>query len=172
MQTSMRTLVAVLVVVVLSSAARSEQPKSLSTATVVDAQGRKVGPVFSLINVPRNPIVVVAFTVETQPFVLFVFPFSMTGDSTGPFFESTDCSGPPLIEAVGISLFPSAAVSGPGHTVYLAEPDATSQFFESIGSALSMDGTCSPGARGGLMGIAARPVMELDTLFTPPFSVR
>jgi hypothetical protein len=117
---------------------------------------------------------VVVFDLNKRLFVLFVHPQGFVGTGSGsPIFESSNCSGPALIELTENQFFPLSVVSAPGSTVYLAEPNAEPLFFESLGgSTLLPDGRCvlrSPGAVGAL---PAQPVIDLAPLFIPPFRVR
>ena len=154
-------------------AAGGERLKSVSALTVVDAHGTEVGPLISAYapGPSSSPVLgMVAFRVDHQPFALIVSRLQISGGSSGPYFFSPNCSGEPWIEG-GTTLIPLGAVSAPGHTVYAPEPGATRQIFNPFdGSRLDPDGTCQ--AFNGPIGLlAARPLVELDTLFTPPFSV-
>jgi hypothetical protein len=158
-------------------AASQEPLKSLSALTVVDAHGTKVGQVISLRTLPTILVftAVVAFEVAQQPFVLLVSPSGYNASGPAVFFASGNCSGTPLVSAqlVVISIIELAAVSAPGHTVYLSDPDATPQrFIPFVGTQLAPDGTCQPANFDNIEMLAARPVVDLDTLFVPPFSVR
>jgi hypothetical protein len=156
----------------------SQEPlKSLSSLEVVDAHEQKVAAVFGLFQSSSGPSAfsraVVVFEVDKQPFVVIVSVNAFLGTVSGPFFQSSNCSGPPLIADVPQSIIAQSAISAPGHTVYVTEPDATPQRFDSFqGTFLAQDGTCQPTGGGGITLLAARAVVDLDTLFTPPFSVR
>jgi hypothetical protein len=156
-----------------------EKLKSLSSLTVVDADDQKVAPVISLIqaNVNGPFAAVVVFDVDRQPFALQVTPLEFSGIGQGPFFFSADCSGTPMVGSSSLSfpLIELATVSAPGQTVYVSDPDATTQTLPPFsGSLLHPDGTC--GSLGGRPFptelIAARSIVDLETLFTPPYRVR
>jgi hypothetical protein len=156
----------------------AEPLKSLSALTVVDAHGTKVGSVISLLLLNPalgNVTALVAFAVGQQPLVLLVGPrgFVSTG---GPFFNSKNCSGPPLVSSGVVlnSIVEPPAIGVPGHTVYLSEPGAMAQDFATFdGTQLALDGTCQPvHFDSNISLLPARAVVDLDTLFTPPFSVR
>jgi hypothetical protein len=150
--------------------------KSLSSLMVVDAHGTTVGPVISLLRATAGPFfAVVAYEVDQQPFVLLVASFQLSGSAPGPYFASGNCSGPPLVGDEPGSVMAGAVVSAPGHTVYVAEPDTTPQSFDGFqGTLRAQDGTCQPFVvlDGRITLTAARAVVDLDTLFTPPYRVR
>ena len=157
----------------IAATASGQSFKNRKSITVVDAHGVMVGPVFSTEDFFNGSKVTVAFEFEKQPFVLLVFPHQFLSNSgMGPLFESSNCSGSPLVASAGGSPLPANAISAPGSTVYLAQPDATPQQFNPfIGSELNPDGTCTP-VSSALTAVPARATIDLDTLFTPPFSVR
>jgi hypothetical protein len=155
-------------------AAGAEKLKSISTIEVYDATGKKVGEVFSLFNNAAGvgAGVLMAFEVEDQPVVL---PVSTRGFTSGgsPFFNSGNCSGTPLLPFNETLLLPQAVLSAPGKTLYLQMPDAVPQrFIPFTGTRLNPDGTCTPVNFDNIELVTARPVVDLDMLFTPPFSVR
>jgi hypothetical protein len=154
-------------------AAGQEPLKSLSALTVVDANEKKVGSVFSLSLTEVGTLnAMVVFDVEEQPFVVLVSTNRFFGSSAGPYFASGNCSGLPLVGSLNMDLIPLAIVAAPGKTAYVVEPDATPQHFDAFqGTRLTPDGTCQP-VSGGITLTAARAVVDLGIFFTPPFSVR
>jgi hypothetical protein len=158
--------------------AGQEPLRSLPTLTVIDGHGQRVGTVTSLLILnPAIPILIglVAFAVGDQPFILRVGSQGIGSGNGMPLFNSGNCSGTPLVfeSIVTNSLIEPAVVSAPGHTVYLSEPGAMPQVFTSfVGTQLRSDGTCLPANLGNISLLPARAVVDLDTLFTPPFSVR
>ena len=94
-------------------------------------------------------------------------------------FNSNDCSGPPLIQVWGLTnfnpgFFSLSAVSTPGRTLYLEKPAAFPLILDTFsGSRVSFQGVCVPTTNSThSLYFPADPVIDLDTLFTPPFSVR
>jgi hypothetical protein len=169
---SLITIVAtILMVSITATIAAQSALRSRTSVAVVDAKGVKVGDVFSLVDICCGLIGAVAFEVNKEIFVVLVSPQGFTADEPNVvLFTSSDCSSPPFVVAEGgPTLFPAAAVTAPGSTVYLAEPDAT---FEHLANSwrLVSDGSCVP--FGELGALPAHVVINLDTLFTPPFSVR
>ena len=126
---------------------------------------------------PAIPLLIglVAFTVGQQPFILRVSPRGITSGNGVPLYASGNCSGQPMVSdtIVTNSLIEPAAVSAPGHTIYVSEPDAEPQRFTPfVGTQLAQDGTCQPANFDNISLLPARAVVDFDTLFTPPFSVR
>jgi hypothetical protein len=161
----------------LAYAAAEGPLKSLSSLTVVDAHGTKIGPVISLFRAPiGNVFAMVAFEVQQQPFVLLAGPLGLGSiGSLGPYFTSGNCSGAPLVpsQVLVCSMIEQPTVSAPGHTVYLSGPDAEPQrFIPFVGTQLTADSSCQPASFDNIDLVPARPVVDLDTLFTPPLSVR
>jgi hypothetical protein len=162
--------------------AASQDPrlKPLDSLTVFDAHDKKVGPVFSvtlaLSGGPATAMVV--FEVDQQPFVLRVEPQGCVGSASSVVYRSSDCSGSPFIltgpRAVQmVNLFPENAVDAPGHTLYLEDQTADRIPVSSFSGSQLDDGTCLPASFGaGATLIPVQSIVDLDTLFTPPFSVR
>lgn len=159
-------------------AASPEPLKSLSSLEVVDTDDQKVGPVISLYKVDIQPafIAAVVFEVDKQPFVVSVLATRfLSGSTEGPFFQSSDCSGTPLVRRDTQSIITMAVISAPGSTAYVAEPDATPfTVINFEGTRLRQGVGCEPAIvqNATTTFLAARAVVDLDTLFTPPFSVR
>jgi hypothetical protein len=182
MQKSLLTLViAVILVLVSLTATSAAQPvlKSLSSLTVVDAHGVKVGELFGI---SANGNGLVAFEVDQQPLLLslnangFVFTsiFFLSGDCTGASYLRTS-----LNPATILNLFPLVAVSATGRVLYLPTGAAplqdTSEDPGFMGSKFIATGACVPPTRideEQAWYIPVIPVIDLNTLFTPPFSVR
>lgn len=183
MQKSLLTLViAVTLVLVSLTATSAAQPmlKSLSSLTVVDAHDVKVGELFGIL---ANGDGLVAFEVDQQPLLL-----SLRADGfvlTSIFFLSGDCTGASYLRtgqnpANTMDLFPLVAVSAPGRVLYLPTGAAplqdTSEDIGFMGSKFNLAGACVPPSRildeQPAWYFPAIPVIDFNTLFTPPFSVR
>lgn len=176
----------ILLILVLSTVATtsqgSEQP-TLSTVqglVVVDADGKKLGEVVGIARgndrgtTPGLDGPVVAFSVNGHVFTVVVFEdhFFGNGRWDSVSFDSPDCTGTPFIRETGSAL-PSVVVNTPGNTVYIEDPDATVQTVTVRSSLREMHhgGGCITGDREDDL-IRAIPLIDLDTVFTPPFTVR
>jgi hypothetical protein len=180
MQKFLLTLVIAVTLVLASLTAAFAAPpvlKDRNSLTVVDAHGVKVGDLFSGDTINGF----LAFEVDQQPFVLRVSPQGLAGAFTTVVFNSNNCSGPPLIFRRDETTFPAAfllypanAIDGPGRTLYLEDPAADPFVLQTFsGSQLDVDGTCRPASTTDpSVFVPVQPIIDLDTLFTPPFSVR
>jgi len=103
------------------------------------------------------------------------------------YFDQENCAGTPLLILQGTlgetrpTLLPLVAVALPGHTVYLAENEGPAQtfYYTSTLKAISATEPYNHGGQceniGSISPINARqatPLIDLDTLFTPPFRAR
>lgn len=85
-------------------------------------------------------------------------------------FESADCSGTPWMTPVSHLLLSNAAIQSPGNTVYIPDPVIAPQII--IPRSVSFEGACSGWSSFGELLVPAQPVIDLLTVFTPPFTVR
>jgi len=88
-----------------------------------------------------------------------------------PRFESTNCTGTLLTDewSPSHSIFPHVVTGPPGNTIYLPDLNASPQQFR-YRSQLNPEG-CVP-ADDLLTGVPATALIDLDILFTPPFTVQ
>jgi hypothetical protein len=148
---------------------------------VVDADGKQVGTVVgAMINQ-----VTIALSVNGRGVLLDVVSTVSTEYSPGAgvlaplrgssllSFESRDCSGPPLLSQRPPRLLDAGAIAPPGLTLYLpAVPRAAPATFV-WGSYVGIAGCQAvpmPVTVGDLVPAVA--VVDLLTLFTPPFRLR
>lgn len=145
---------------------------------VYDANGNHIGPVMNVVT-PEGPVVV-AVKVGERVIPLFMTRTSIGVDYSGSnnlYFETTDCTGPPFLAQSSVML-PRAIVAKPGRTVYFADPFGpshliTQRSFLPGGDSGQPPGSCSSEAQPSVRTVVpAVPLTDLDTLFTPPFSVR
>ncbi len=145
--------------------------QALSSLTVVDVHGKLVGPIQGGFGVVYR-INGVLVNVQASPSGFI---------HSGRFlFASTDCSGTPLMQpSSNGSFFENVTVGDPGSSVYVADPGAIPLpvFVQSIFDPSSR--ICSSNAGGMQTGgsqtvdvIPALFEVDLDTQFTPPFSIK
>jgi hypothetical protein len=131
-----------------------------------DAQGKKVGRV---VDVNSS---VVSLRVGATTTRATVFADGLRVDNGGyPYFESSDCTGPAFIPVLPDNLWSRLFATG-GTTVYGSQPNAAAQTI-TVGSA--QPGPCETAAQIGppsqIQAFPAVPVVDLSTVFTPPFSI-
>lgn len=139
------------------------------TPAVYDAANNKVG---DMISTAALTTVIVTLQIEEHLLALQVDKNSIYGSASGfPQFESTDCTGTLLIgvSSPSHSIFPYVVTGPPGNTIYLPDLNAIPQQFR-YRSQLNPEG-CVP-ADDLLTGVPATALIDLDTLFTPPFTVQ
>ena len=139
-----------------------------TTLAIYDANDKKVGDVIST----TATTAIVVLQLAEHLLALSVDKNGIYGSSSGfPRFESINCSGPPLVDIPFThSIFPFVTVTGPpGRTIYLPDAEALPQQFR-YRSQLNPAG-CVP-ANDLLTGVPATALLDLDTLFTPPFTVQ
>ncbi len=69
-------------------------------------------------------------------------------------------------------ILPRSYVSGPGHTLYILDPESTPQYFIAKSRFDQYGGPCITSDVSVYTAVPAIPLVDLDTLFTPPFSLR
>jgi hypothetical protein len=126
----------------------------------------------------RAPLL--AFKKDGKVFMVGVDPFNPTAPFFGIigsggnnlYFESTDCSGPPLMNWLGESVLPTV-VTAPRMTVYVPDTSFTAKqvTFNSYLLDVSYGGGCGQYTNSDSL-VPAVPVVDLASVFTPPFSVR
>ena len=145
---------------------------------VFDATNTKVGDVLGI----TLPDVFIALRVDTHAFALPLTTERFmgtvegigggTGGELGVAFASTDCSGTPFVlDNRQSSVLPITQVAGPGSTVYIQEPGVASQL-PTLRSILTVRGVCELAFHDTTRVFPARAVVNLHTLFRPPFVVR
>jgi hypothetical protein len=141
---------------------------------VYDGVGQKVGDVVGVLDMS---VPLVALDVQGRQFVLRVTANHLYGVRV--VFEAPSCAGTPLLTAPFLdspnpvtTVLSLAGVAGPGHTVYVAEPNAVGQFVQ-FRSRLTLDGACiSSSFTSPATVVPAVQLVDLDTLFSTPYSVR
>jgi hypothetical protein len=162
--------VAVMVWLVITAADAQPRLKSVESLVVVDATGKKVGEV---IETGFENLAEVAFEVDGLVFTLFTRPDGLFFSGTYIlYFESTDCTGTPLISPDPGGLLQVAAVGPPGMTVYGPDSSATPQTITTRSSINRFTGACIDDLDIARNMVPALPLIDLDPLFTPPFKVK
>ena len=144
--------------------------RSVFPLRVFDANNKFVG----IATADFSGIASVTFDLNGQVFSL---PLARDGSagllSLAIFFESPDttCSGTPLVFPfdTGNQILPLARIGPPGRTVYIPDPLSTPTLIN-VGSAL-IGGSCSTLSISFTL-VPAKALIDLATMFTPPFSVR
>lgn len=162
---SCRAVMRTVLVLVLSFAAVPAHPADhvVNGVTIVDANGTVLGPVYGD---PFFPQVILTFS--GRIFFVTVRPSGFLGSSLG--FTSLNCQGPPFIYEP--SLIPGAALWLPGTTVYLADPTAPTQSLTILSSfnwEFQQCGNITPNIQPVKPAV---PIIDLNTVFTPPFSIQ
>lgn len=149
---------------------------------VYDANGIKVGPLVDV--VWDNPVMVltavVGYSVNNQTALLRIEADHIEG--SGDYgsmtstidFESNDCTGTPFVlQADNAFIAIPSRVAPPGRTLYIASQPET-QFKLSVGSYWTTGYGCvqTGGIQTDVPALYVTPVVQLDSLFTPPFRIR
>src|SRR5262245_3062020 len=185
-----KTLILISVLAVAVSVAYTQETlKPVDSLIVVDSTGKRVGDVVSW----NNKVPGVAFQLNNFLFLLYVAQhrffgtgYVQLGDTL--YFESTDCSGTPFLLAepllnpsakeANLTPVPVVAVNLPGNTLYI--PDENAPVNRTMKSVLdpftpqgsyTAPGTCSSVNSLQISSLRAKPSIDLDTLFTPPFKL-
>jgi hypothetical protein len=143
---------------------------------VYDATGKKVGDPTTV----NRGSAVILFRLNQYSLQLVVIPdghfYAISGaESRSLYFESTDCTGTPLVRAQNPNTFaPSSSIGPPGQTLYLADPQIIPQLIR-VYSFIEHDPPCVaiPSHENYYYyHVPAIALGDLSQLFTPPFSVR
>ncbi|OFW39914.1 MAG: hypothetical protein A3J28_05275 [Acidobacteria bacterium RIFCSPLOWO2_12_FULL_60_22] len=150
--------------------------KPVVQVTVVDSKGKIVGHTLGgvglnfvrFVNDPFEPTVLLK--VNERLIALHVAKNYFFQSQL--LFESENCLGNFWVSASfdEDSLLPLVAVGPPGNTLYLSQPNAASRRIAL--KSLFIAGKCIPNFSSNIEAIPAEPLIDLDTVFTPPFSLR
>lgn len=154
--------------------------------TVEDAGGKTIGRVIGAISV-SNIESANSLNLKMRTTVLLqvdgtVVPVMVGRDrfygGGGLVYESEDClgtpffsPGAPLPETDAPSLLPQTAIGPPGQTIYMAVPGAAQRAI-SKRSVLEFGLRCTNETGDIPNAIPTQPLVDLLTVFTPPFSLR
>ncbi len=177
-------LAAIAALILLTASFQRLQPTQ--QLTVYDADGRKVGPIAGAEWTFGVLLPLVSLKIDGVPMMLFVFRDSFVGH-VSVVWESTNCSGTPFLPTgdedfvMSKSPLPFVGVGVPGNTVYVEDSTVNMITVRSY-STMPLNGprdrpalpprceqASAPFTRRSL---PAKALLDLNTQFKPPFSVR
>lgn len=163
--------------------AREPQVRPVRELVIVDSRGKVLGATVGGASVHKIPQL--ASNDRARPTVLLqvgqqLVAVEVARDRFYPssvFFEAANCLGSPWIW-LGVDplydppgLLPASAVAPPGQTLYVQTPGSHLEV-RTRRSFLRPDGTCGEAEPFLDTAVAAQPLVDLDTVFTPPFSLK
>jgi hypothetical protein len=167
-----------------TSPADNQSVRPVEQPVVVEAHGAPLGGVVAL----NGPTAMVLINVGGGLFSLNVLQDQLLGTGGPLYFTTNDCTGTPYITFQQPGLSTPSVLAAPGNSLYAAVPSATprpilalSVLLPSIpgGPPLSCQSTTPPPPPGAppppppqVFAIAASRLVDLNTVFTPPFSIR
>lgn len=172
------TTIALLAFTLCFTPAIAQDPElpTVQDLAVFDTNGKRLGNAVGITDKNR---LVLSFKVDDHLFTAVLFTkdhFVGTGFGEATYFDSPDCTGNPFIHKERDNVLPSIQVNIPGNTIYMEDPDATARSVRvrSFLPAASSDGygACYNTDSQLNNRIRAIPLIDLNTVFTPPFSVR
>jgi hypothetical protein len=160
----------------LPTLAPTPQVRGVRNLRVFDANKKFVGTVLS-VPYGAGESATVAIRVRGYIVVFDVDKNGFIADTLGPLlFQSSDCSGTPYVPSTfpAALVQPKAVVGPPGKTVYIPDPNGDPTQRITIQSDSTGSGDCKPAQCGDPCTgfVPALPLLDLDTVYTPPFSVR
>lgn len=183
-------LAACLLAITVAVGARFPQPAPVSQVqrlVVQDSKGRTVGFIFGGMGLDLATFGDVP-SLEARTIVLLqvgghVVPVAVGRErfyGGGVAFELEDCQGRAWFDAEraefqATSLLPRAAIAPPGQTLYIATPGASPETVTRRSATdLSREFgiTCENRTFENVTMLPAQPLVDLSTVFTPPFSLR
>jgi hypothetical protein len=170
--------------VLLALTASGQKLRPTQQLTVYDADGKKVGVIAGGDYTDSEFLPLVPFKVDDVPFMLLVFRDGFVGYRV-VVWESANCSGTPFLTLSNPSApssLPRVGVGLPGSTVYVEDGPARTITAGSY-STYPFPGANQPPwipsqcTRAQVfpwtaMAVPARALIDMDTLFKPPFTVR
>ena len=157
-----------------------QKPQRTEQLAVFDGDGKRVGVVSGGGYFTDGFLPLVPFRIDGVPFMLYVhrdgFELGVVG------WESSDCSGPPFLTDLADGSFyspssmPLVGVGLPGNTVYVGSgtPSRTSMHSWSQGAnqRSSSHTACVKSFPFTEGAVPASPLIDMNTLYKPPFTVR
>ena len=171
----------------LPLAASAQKLRPVQQLTVYDADGNRVGVIIGAETEYDAFHPLVPFKVDDVPFMLSVFRDGFAAQEV-VVWESTDCSGAPFIPIgtpdypITRSSLPIVALGVPGSTVYVEDGAVTTIGVRSystmpINAPRNVPPLPTRCAAPGIVPwirqvVPARALIDMNTLFKPPFTVR
>jgi hypothetical protein len=184
-------LVASIAIALLPGARAADGPPQVTAvalATVVDSTGKAVGSVIGSQNVSAvvgGPISIMAGAGGLAFWLLIDRDGLFSSLLMGPLFATSDCSGTPYVYPPDPSAFVMPSAIGlPGKSLYAPQPGAIGRFvtlasamYSSPSVPTAFCGALPPPPPGvppnnTLFVVPAVPLVDLNTVFKPPFSLR
>lgn len=180
---SCRIWVIVVVTLVVASSSYSQAPQPVEQLTVVDANGKRVGRVMGIDHLSNHVTPIVVLKLNQLPISLSVTRSGFQIPGSEILWESLDCSGPAFLffdspSASSESLFQPGAVGYPGQTVYTTLPGGEPRVIRVGSGSVRFPGQPSsalcwqPSVVWEPTVVPARAVIDLNTQFTAPYSLR
>lgn len=168
--------------------ASAQKPRPTQQLAVYDADGKRLGIVTGGEYAFGQFVPLVPFLVDEVPLMLLVYRDGFFQHSTVAW-ESSNCSGTPFVISLrsSSSSMPVVAIGLPGNTVYIENGPAKTVNIRSYSTAPVgwldypplQRSACAPweGLQPGAsqprqVTIPARPLVDMNTQFKPPFTVR
>lgn len=185
-------LVSVGVLVATCAGAQAPSVTIPSGFLVTDAVGTEVGLVITVMRGPTTgfssqvPWVLAAMVVDGTPLVTDIWPGGFSDFGHGPvfitggfltndqdvMFKSTDCSGTPYLNQRSWGSFGDLGiVSGPGWTLYRPVGPPVTQPDQIPMNSIQTGSACAPITTTAVFPRPAVAVVDLRTLFVPPFTI-
>ena len=177
---------AVMVALQVIAFAQQTRVKQVQQLKVEDSTGKTIGRTLGAINVYNiessastdlNMRTVVLLQVD-QTLVPAMVGRDRFYGGRGLWYESEHCMGVPFFsvdttfsETDALSLLPQTAVAPPGQTIYVAIPGAARQTITGR-SNLEFGLRCTNRTVADIPVIPTQPLVDLLTVFTPPFSLK
>lgn len=138
---------------------------------VVDSGGTVVGNVIGLtFDGSQRVLPEVVLQRNGRLVGLLVYPDRFEGSGASLAYESLDCTGQAWLNGPFATPILPGTIEGPGQTLYVPDPSATPGLVTA--QSLLQLGTCFTFQFDYLSAVPAIPLVDLDTLYTPPFSLK
>jgi hypothetical protein len=168
-----------------SPALDNQSVRPVEQPVVVDAHGDPLGSVVAI----NGPAATVLINAGGGVFSLNVLPTQLQGAGGSLYFITPNCTGTPYIMFQPPSLSTPSVLAAPGNSLYTAVPNATPLPITALStlppsipggpssSCFTFPTTAPPGAPPPppppqVFAIAAMRLVDLNAVFTPPFSIR
>jgi hypothetical protein len=167
-----------------SPALDNQSVRPVEQPVVVDAHGGPLGSVVAL----NGPAATVLIDVGGGVFSLNVLPTQLQGTGGSLYFTTSNCTGTPYIMFQPPALSTPSVLAAPGNSLYTAVPNATPLPITALStlppsipggppsSCFTFPTTAPPGAPPPppppqVFAIAAFRLVDLNTVFAPPFRI-